>query len=171
MYPPGLELHGSTWRVTKRVPADLLHCYSTRHLRRSTHQSDKREAAKVAWVLLADLALEFDRLRSGHGKGSKGSEVYTVNSSAAPEAPARPISSGTAFVTNGHPSSPRLSVVVASFLSRQDQTRPMYRKYKPVLGLLLDVLGDVPVSAIRQKDIDDFFGLVCMNRYRNPRHF
>lgn len=161
MYPPGLELHGSTWRVTKRVPADLLHCYPTRHLRRSTHQSDKREAAKVAWVLLADLALEFDRLRSGRVEGYESGEIYDANPKAALEAHARHSSLGTALVIDGHSSSPKLSEVVASFLSRQDQTRPMYRKYKPVLGLLLDVLGDLPVHLIRQKDIDEFFGLVC----------
>ena len=161
MCPPGLELHGSTWRITKRVPADLLHCYPTRHLRRSTHQSDKREAAKVAWVLLADLALEFDRLRVGHTKGYESDEIYAVNPKAVAEPHARQISIGTALAINGHSSSLTLSEVVDSFLSRQDPTRPMYRKYKPVLGLLLDVLGDVPVHSIRQRDIDEFFGLVC----------
>ncbi len=25
--PLGLELHGSSWRATKHVPADLFHCY------------------------------------------------------------------------------------------------------------------------------------------------
>lgn len=65
------------------------------------------------------------------------------------------------MVISGPPNCPRLGDVITSFLSRQDQTRAMYRKYKPVLGLLLDVLGDVPVHSIRQKDIDDFFGLVC----------
>ena len=161
MYPPGLELHGSTWRVTKRVPTDLLHCYPTRHLRRSTHQSDKRDAAQVAWVLLADLAQEFDRLRSECTGGHKSDEHYTVNPRENSEVLRRPIHAEVAPAPNGQLTCPKLGQVVESFLSRQDQTRPMYRKYKPVLGLLLDVLGDVPVSAIRQKDIDDFFGLVC----------
>ncbi len=81
--------------------------------------------------------------------------------SVGPEARARPSPSATACDAPDYASCPRLGDVIDSFLARQDQTRPMYRKYKPVLGLLLNVLGDVPVHLIRQKDVDDFFGLAC----------
>lgn len=64
MYPPGLELHGSTWRVTKRVPKDLQSHYPNKLIRLSTGESDKRKAASVAWELLAKLESEFTLIRA-----------------------------------------------------------------------------------------------------------
>lgn len=63
-YPPGLALHGNSWRITKRIPTDLLPHYSgKKHLRHNTGKTDKREAASVAWQWHAEQEAEFDRLR------------------------------------------------------------------------------------------------------------
>ncbi len=63
-YPPGLSLHGNCWRITKRIPTELLpHYNGKKHLRLNTGKSDKREAAAVAWQWLGELEGEFDRLR------------------------------------------------------------------------------------------------------------
>lgn len=63
-YPPGLSQHGNSWRITKRVPADLLSHYNGKPLlRHNTGEADKREAAAVAWQWLGELEGEFDRLR------------------------------------------------------------------------------------------------------------
>lgn len=63
-YPPGLSQHGNSWRITKRVPSDLLpHYDGTALLRYNTGKADKREAAAVAWQWLGELEGEFDRLR------------------------------------------------------------------------------------------------------------
>lgn len=58
-------------------------------------------------------------------------------------------------------SSPKLSEVIDHFLSRQDKLAPMYKKYEPVLSWFLELLGDRPVSALKQADIDGFFKTLC----------
>ena len=64
-YPPGLTLHGKSWRITKRTPSDLLPHYSgKKHLHHNTGKTDKREAAPVAWQWLGEQATEFERLRT-----------------------------------------------------------------------------------------------------------
>jgi hypothetical protein len=63
-YPPGLSLHGNSWRITRRIPTELLPYYNgKKHLRLNTGKSDKREAASVAWQWHAKQEAEFDRLR------------------------------------------------------------------------------------------------------------
>lgn len=63
-YPPGLSPHGNSWRITKRIPTELLPHYSGKSLLRyNTGKADKREAAAVAWQWLGELEGEFDRLR------------------------------------------------------------------------------------------------------------
>lgn len=63
-YPPGLSLHGNSWRITKRIPTELLPYYNgKKHLRLNTGKTDKREAASVAWQWHAEQDAEFDRLR------------------------------------------------------------------------------------------------------------
>lgn len=47
------------------------------------------------------------------------------------------------------------------FLSRQDQTTPMYRKHKQALGLFKEVFGSWGMDSLRQADIEDFCALLC----------
>ena len=57
--------------------------------------------------------------------------------------------------------SPYLSKVIERFLDNQDKAAPMFKKYQAALSLLLNYLGDVPVSSIRQLHIDGYFEMVC----------
>lgn len=56
---------------------------------------------------------------------------------------------------------PRLSEVTQNFLGKQDKAAPMFKKFTVSMDLLLEVLGDRPVDALRQKEVDDFFALLC----------
>lgn len=258
--PPGMELHGSGWRVTKRVPKDLLAYYAPRKfLRYQTGEPDRKAAEVLAWRWLAEVAEEFQRIRtsgSPHRKTIEPSEVSFLVASmvrsslgadeegrAAAElatdegyaaslrcldaldsetrlALSRRIFSGNLPMVvedwlqghgyaiqrdsetfrglclgfakgaaeavsirrarnagnwidtppppvlplhlGGAPDAPlRLSAVVASFMGKQDESAPMFKKYAVATRLLLEVLGDRPVSTIKQKEIDDFFGLLC----------
>lgn len=66
-YPPGMELHGSTWRVKKRVPLDVRRKYPQHYpkdfLRLNTSESDKQKAAVKAWAWLGEKESEFHRVR------------------------------------------------------------------------------------------------------------
>ena len=55
----------------------------------------------------------------------------------------------------------KLSAVVKHFMDKQDKQAPMFKKYQGATALLLEVLGDRPVVSLRQKEIDDFFSLLC----------
>lgn len=257
-YPPGMELHGSGWRITKRVPQELLEHYAPKKLlRHQTGEPDKKAAAILAWRWLADLEEEFSRIRK---TGSKGRQEISpaevsrlvalmVRSSLAAdedsrsegdyaddeayaaalqgleavdaetrEALSRRIYRGSLPLVvedwlTGHgysiPSgseafrglclefakgraeaikarqlrnegewvdtppetpvaapaaasgAPKLSEVIKHFMGKQDETASMYKKYSVGTGLLLEVLGDRDVSTIRQREIDDFFELLC----------
>lgn len=71
-YPPGMEFHGSKWRIKKRVPQDLLrnypHLYPKKCLILATKESDRRVAASKAWVWLGKLEEEFQRVRETGSK-------------------------------------------------------------------------------------------------------
>ena len=71
-YPPGMELHGSKWRIKKRVPQDLRRkhpdLYPSQFLTLKTDESDRRAAAKKAWVWLGILEEEFERVRETGSK-------------------------------------------------------------------------------------------------------
>jgi len=57
---------------------------------------------------------------------------------------------------------PMFSQVIDDFLSRyqQGEKPAMFKKHKPVLAMLLDVVGDKPVDELRQSDINGFFELL-----------
>lgn len=64
-YPQGLSPHGNSWRITKRIPVDLLPHYGGKtQLRHNTGKADRREAASVAWQWLGEQEAEFARLRT-----------------------------------------------------------------------------------------------------------
>lgn len=71
-YPPGMELHGSKWRIKKRVPQDLRRkhpdLYPSQFLTLQTNESDRRAAARKAWVWLGELEEEFQRVRDTGSK-------------------------------------------------------------------------------------------------------
>lgn len=71
-YPPGMELHGSTWRVNKRVPLDLFRTYPQFYpkalIRFDTGESDKPKAAVKARAWLGDIEEEFQRVRETGSK-------------------------------------------------------------------------------------------------------
>jgi len=253
-YPPGLSLHGNSWRITKRIPTELLpHYNGKKHLRLNTGKSDKREAASVAWQWHAEQEAEFGRLRKT-GRREKTSIApadiqWLVGSMLASTLgaheeglleggteEARTASDALAFLREsvkvamgagdfsgvgaiaddwlwGHgydlpensedrrrvlvefakgvsrafqalearqegrwvdtppaPSMPSagvpegvlmLSAVVSAFLDKQDKSLSMFSKYSACLALFLEVVGDVPVQALRQTAIDDFFALLC----------
>lgn len=57
------------------------------------------------------------------------------------------------------PSSPMLGEVVNAFLTQYERRgKPqMLKKHKPVLTMLVDVVGDKPVCALRQADVNEYF--------------
>lgn len=261
-YPPGLSLHGKSWRITKRIPESLrAHYGGQAFLRYPTGTPDKKAAAVIAWRWLADTAEEFTRIREtgsaaktivpaaevsrlvasmvastlgadeegrtvggederhfrdvayaeleagtrqalgdgdlsavasiaddwlqSHGyalapdsedyrrvllefakgtsrvlqglKSRRAGEWVDTPPVPYPPAPAAPPTSGV----------PMLSAVIARFLSQQDNTRPIFRKLTGALALFLDFIGDKPVTALRQIELEDFFTLLC----RLPPHW
>lgn len=57
---------------------------------------------------------------------------------------------------------PKLSTVITYFLeSYPNKSREMYRKYRGVLPVFAQVVGDRPVNTIKQRDIEDFCRLLC----------
>lgn len=260
-YPPGLALHGKSWRITKRIPENLRAHYGGQALLRyPTGTADKKAAADIAWRWLADTAEEFTRIRetgsaaktvvpaaevsrlvasmvaSALGADEEGrtvggdaerhfrglayaeleagtrralgdgdlsavapiaddwlqshgyalapdSEDYRrvllefakgvsrvlqgLKSRRAgewvdtPPVPALPV---PAVPTSG---APLLSAAIARFLSQQDKTRPIFRKLTGALALFLEFIGDKPVTALRQIELEDFFTLLC----RLPPHW
>lgn len=260
-HPPGMEFHGSSWRVTKRVPQDLLAHYNPKKFfRYQTGVTDRKAADALAWKWLGDLADEFQRIREtgsplkqtitpeeisylvrlmirssleadedtraageyeddeaysaalarldtldaetrealsrrifrgdlpmvvedwlwSHGYNvsrdstqfktlclefAKGrAEIIKARQSRngagdwveTPPVPvlAPPIASASA-------SSPKLSEVIKHFLGKQKKDAPMYKKFVGATTLLLEVLGDRSVSTLKQKEIEDFFALLC----------
>lgn len=258
-YPPGMELHGSKWRIKKRVPQDLLrnypHLYPKKCLILATKESDRRVAASKAWVWLGKLEEEFQRVRETGSKyervlpPGKAEEIiqaaihstlsadeeirqdgvddfmcekleaithdrqereklavargrltpeaeemvndwllffgYELDRSS-PEFRAFAVnffrqvqkateaikarSEGTWVDTPPPPSPapvktvsevPMLSQVIEHFISKQDASLPMFKKYRPALDLFLEAVGDRPVDQIRQIDIEDYFEMLC----------
>lgn len=255
-YPPGLALHGKSWRLTKRIPDALRPHYGGKtFLRCSTGTPDKKAAAVIALRWLADTAEEFARIRETgsaaktivpaaevsrlvasmvasalgadeegrmvggdaerHSQGLAYAELEAGTrlalgdgdlSAVAPIADdwlqahgyslapdsedyrrvLLEFAKGTSRVLQGlksrragewvdtppvpalpvpaaPPTSgvPLLSAVVARFLSQQDNTRPMFRKLTAALSLFLEVIGDKPVAALQQIELEDFFTLLC----------
>lgn len=56
--------------------------------------------------------------------------------------------------------SPLLSEVLAAFLARHDPKQPIMKKYGAVLPMFAEVVGDMPVSQLRQKAVNDFFDMI-----------
>lgn len=253
-YPQGLSPHGNSWRITKRIPVDLLPHYGGKtQLRHNTGKADKREAASVAWQWLGEQEKEFDRLRTtgrrektsiapadlqwlvssmlsyalgAHDEALKSGTAPAGRKSRAAIATMQEFTSwalsegdftGIAPVAdawlheNGYdldedsedrrhvllafskglsealralesrhngrwvdtPPPPErlasgttqrvlmLSAVVRDFITKADKTKPMFKKTDATLRMFLEVIGDKPVSALRQADIDGFFALLC----------
>lgn len=57
-------------------------------------------------------------------------------------------------------SPPLLSEVLAAFLGRHDPKQPIMKKYGSVLPMFVEVVGNVPVSQLRQKAVNDFFDMI-----------
>ena len=55
---------------------------------------------------------------------------------------------------------PLLSGVLAAFLGRHDPKQPIMKKYGAVLPMFVEVVGDIPVSQLRQKAVSDFFDMI-----------
>lgn len=67
-YPPGLVLHGRTYRVQKRVPKDCAGHYDKPILYFKTEHTTKQEAAPEAWAWIAEREAEFERIRKTGSK-------------------------------------------------------------------------------------------------------
>lgn len=253
-YPQGLSPHGNSWRITKRIPVDLLPHYGGKtQLRHNTGKADKREAASVAWQWLGEQEAEFDRLRTT-GRREKTSiapadiqwltdsmlsyalgaheEALTSGTAPAGRKSREAIATMQEFTSwalsegdftgvapvadawlheNGYdldedsedrrrvllafskglsealralesrhngrwvdtppqperlasdaaPGTLMLSAVIGDFITKADKTKPMFKKTDATLRLFIEVIGDKPVSALRQADIDGFFALLC----------
>ncbi|MHB1214092.1 MAG: DUF6538 domain-containing protein [Thiobacillus sp.] len=255
-YPPGLAMHGKSWRISKRIPEALRPHYEGKTLlRHSTGTADKPAAALIALRWLAETAEDFARIREtgsavktsvpatevprlvasmvtstlgadeeGLARGHAAEHSHRVAAHAELEAGARralgegdfsgvaPIADdwlqshgydlapgsddyrwvllefakGTSrvlqalkarragewvetppappqpvFTPSPVAGSPMLSAVVAAFIAKADKTRPMFKKTEPALRVFLEVIGDKPVSALRQVEVDGFFALLC----------
>ena len=257
-FPPGMELHGAGWRITKRIPKALLSHYTPdTRLRFQTGEPDKKTAAVLAWRWLTECEEEFQRIRStgskyrqdispkeaahlvrlmirstlGADEESRDAGDYQddfsfqhalaqmdeadeenrtaiarrVYGGDLPEITAswlyshsydiprdsetfqrlclefakgrtealkvrRARNAGDWIDTPPLPvlttqpaqeEAPTLSSVISHFLGKQPQDAPMFKKTQGATALLLEVLGDRPISTIKQKEIDDFFGLLC----------
>lgn len=59
-------------------------------------------------------------------------------------------------------SAPLFQTVIDGFLSKyQREKKPaMFKKHKPVLNMLLDVVGNKPITDLKQADINEFFELL-----------
>ncbi len=55
----------------------------------------------------------------------------------------------------------KLSAVVDTFVKRVREAREMAAVYQAVMPVFLEIVGDKPVSTLLQKDIEDFFEVVC----------
>jgi integrase len=57
---------------------------------------------------------------------------------------------------------PMLKAVIDGFLGKypQDKKSAMFKKHKPVLSMLLEVVGNKPINELKQADINDFFELL-----------
>lgn len=257
-YPPGLVLHGGTYRVQKRVPKDCLPHYGKQILYFRTEHANKREAAHVAWSWLAEMDDEFDRIRKtgtkhktlmteqemericelmlvsrleadeegriegdlvddlgfarhletleeneqasqealGRGRFERLQEaaqdwltgygydlapnsdemrrfifrfakkvaeankaVRARNEGNVVETPKAPDVVGPVSPAKTH--ALKLGYVIQHFLDNQDKSRPMYKKYQSVLPLMLELIGDKPVSQITQLELEQFFKDIC----------
>jgi hypothetical protein len=78
-----------------------------------------------------------------------------------PAAAAKLVANGTTSIGAPSADTPTLGHVVEHFLSNYNQTVPMFKKHRAALSLLLESVGDVPVSPIRQRQIDAYFDLLC----------
>jgi integrase len=78
------------------------------------------------------------------------------------ESPAAPSleESGTSSTQTPSGSTPTLGQVVKHFLDNYDSAAPMFKKHQAALGLLLESVGNVPVSQIRQLQIDAYFDML-----------
>lgn len=255
-YPPGMELHGSTWRVNKRVPLDLFRTYPQFYpkalIRFDTGESDKPKAAVKARAWLGDIEEEFQRVRETGSKHrlqlpeeeaeliirrvihsrlsadesirvagvddltfAKLDEANEESRRKEQLAIARGVLTTSAtelahewLFAHGYdiPNDseefrqfalclfrrlteatkisdsrqrgewvdtppvperevkrvvPKLSEVIEHFIGKQDETVPMFKKYRPALGLFLECVGDKAVDKLKQKEIDEYFDLLC----------
>lgn len=260
-YPPGMELHGSKWRIKKRVPLDLRKKYPQyypspfKYL--YTNESDKRKAASKAWPWITEVEAEFQRVRDTGSPylcllsdelaaaiiqetihrsirddelirsfglcdpvfdavgdwierssqrvqrvTARGvleskdiafvSQVLLENCVVLPEDSEEFRSFGLRLYkglseairvrqqrhrgewvdTPPKPeklpaqTAPLLSEVIEHFISKQRDDVPMYKKYRPALGLFLEFTGDKPVNQLKQKEIDEYFDLLCRLPFR-----
>lgn len=257
-YPPGMELHGSKWRIKKRVPLDLRkkhpQYYPSPFKYLYTNESEKRKAAVLGWAWISELEDEFQRVRETgspykinlpdddadliirkviHSRLNADEEIRVsgmledelmlarMDESQADskrqeqlaiargvltqhiievaqewlfahgydlpeESPefrqfalrlARRLSEATRIAESRHRGEwidtppvpekvhaqkpPLLSEVIEHFIAKQRDDVPMYKKYRPALGLFLECVGDKPVNQLRQKEVDEYFDLLC----------
>jgi integrase len=80
------------------------------------------------------------------------------------DTPVPPVMEGMiapASALNPASSGPTLSLIVQHFLDSYDKTAAMFKKHRAALALLVESIGDIPVSDIRQLHIDSYFDLLC----------
>lgn len=255
-YPPGMELHGSKWRIKKRVPLDLRKKYPQyypspfKYL--YTNESDKAKAALKAWPWIAGVEAEFQRVRDtgspylsllsdelaatiiqetihrsirddelirsfglydpvfdavGDWIERSSQRVQRVTARGVLETDDIAFVSGVLLESSvvlpedseefrsfglrlfkglseairirqqrhrgewvdtppkpeklPAQTAPLLSEVIEHFIAKQRDDVPMFKKYRPALGLFLECVGDKPVDQLKQREIDQYFELLC----------
>lgn len=125
-------------------------------------------------IRISDLAEQHDQkiseLRRQHAQELKVATLKAENealkgalaSSVAPAASIPVAASKTAPAARKLPSTPMLGAVINGFLDRYPQVKKssMFKKHKQVLPMLIDVIGDKPITELKQADINDFFDLL-----------
>ena len=113
---------------------------------------------------------ELINLRLRHNKELKHAKVEAENeafkrflaSSHAGAVSAQPTSTGSSTEGLKTPSAPMFSTVINAFLEGYPKNKhpDMFKKHNQVLPMFLEVIGDKPINALKQADINGFFELL-----------
>lgn len=116
------------------------------------HQDELIEQRKQHIQEIKQVKLEVENAALKHALAS----ARTSHATTPPPAPQN--SPATLKAT----SAPMFKSVVDGFLSKYSQGKKvaMYKKHKPVLTMLLDVVGNKPITELKQADINKFFDLL-----------
>lgn len=173
-----LVRRGDTFYFRLRVPDDVRQHFPAREIVRSLHTTDRRVAAPQALVLAAQHLQQFHSLRMSNNNrfdlvvkfdyrpdGSRSvvfddvqpHDIETVRTLAqefAPEAPKQAAPAPTPSLKT-----PLLSEAVAEFLEREAKSDrdAMLKKHKGCLPVFLELVGDVRLHELKQRQLNSFF--------------
>ena len=176
---------GDVFYFRLSIPADLRPHLTGREIIKSLRTTDRRIAAPQALALAArclsqfhelrmsktyraDLTVSFDLNADGSRTVAFGDvqphDIETVKTLAREfvgDAPT-PIPAGESAKTSSK-RTPLLSEAVAEFLVREEKSGKdaMLRKHRACLRVFVDLVGDVPLHDLKQRQLNGFFEDVC----------